>query len=111
MPPPRNDARNDETAACPACTAPFIRNGRRRYCSDACRQAAWRSRITPPPPAILRAPQSRRDGTIYQCTACDARYLAEQWCTDCNQPCRRLGPGGQCGCGELLTIHELLDSN
>ena len=41
--PPRNDSRND-TAACPACGQPFTRAGRRRWCSDACRQAAWRRR-------------------------------------------------------------------
>jgi len=31
---------------------------------------------------------------------------------DCNRPCHRLGPGGECGsCGELLTVDELLAGN
>jgi len=35
-----------------------------------------------------------------------------QWCPDCNRPCHRLGPGGECGsCGELLTVDELLAGN
>ena len=109
MPPPRNDARNDTAAACPVCAAPFTRTGRRCYCTDACRQAAWRRRTASPQrPAALPAARPRRQGTIYQCDDCDTRYLASQWCPDCNRPCRRLGPGGHCPCGELLTTDELL---
>jgi hypothetical protein len=112
MPPPRNDARNDTAATCPACGAPFTRTGRRRYCTDACRQAAWRRRAASPRrPAALPAARPRRQGTIYQCDACDTRYLASQWCPDCNRPCRRPGPGGHCPCGELLTIDELLSDS
>jgi hypothetical protein len=112
MPPPRNDTRNDTTAACPVCGAPFTRTGRRRYCTDACRQAAWRHRTATRPPAIpLQPRRSRRDGTIYECTSCQARYLSDQWCPECSRPCRRLGPGGHCACGELLTIDELLNGS
>ena len=32
----------------------------------------------------------------YQCSECETRYLAEQWCPDCARPCQRLGPGGIC---------------
>jgi hypothetical protein len=46
-----------------------------------------------------------------QCTDCEARYLAGQWCSDCSRPCQRLGPGGYCPCGELLTVDELLSSS
>lgn len=107
--PSRNDSHND-TTVCPVCGTKVPRTGRRRWCSDACRQAAWRRRaaMPPAPQPVLPAARSRRDGTIYQCGECDARYLGDQWCTDCNRPCRRLGPGGQCGCGELLTIDELI---
>jgi hypothetical protein len=112
MPPPRNDARNDTTAACPVCGAPFTRNGRRRYCTDACRQAAWRRRAARPPrPAAPPGRRPRRQGTIYQCDDCETRYLAGQWCPDCNRPCRRLGAGGYCPCGELLTIEELINDS
>jgi len=113
MPPPRNDARNDEAAVCcPVCGAPFTRTGRRRYCTGACRQAAWRRRTaTPPRPAVLPARRPSRQGTIYQCGDCETRYLASQWCPGCSRPCRRLGPGGHCPCGELLTIDELLSDS
>jgi hypothetical protein len=111
MPPPRNDSRNDTTAACPVCGTLFTRTGRRRYCTDACRQAAWRHRTATRPPATPPQPRHhRRDGTIYECISCQARYLGDQWCPDCSRPCRRLGPGGHCPCGELLTIDELLNN-
>jgi hypothetical protein len=112
MPPPRNDARNDPAVRCPACGTPFTRAGRRRYCTGACRQAAWRRRRAAEPPTVpLPPPRPRRQGTIYQCPGCDTRYLSDQWCPDCTRPCRRLGPGGYCPCGELLTIDELLNDS
>src|SRR5258708_15755939 len=111
MPPPRNDARNDTTLACPVCAAPFTPAGRRRYCTDACRQAAWRRRADPPPLPTVPPGRPRRQATIYQCTDCETRYLADQWCPDCNRPCRRIGPGGHCPSGELLTIDELLNDS
>lgn len=110
MPPQRNDARNDTDPSCPVCAAPFTRAGRRRYCTDACRQAAWRRRAARPPAPPLPPVRPRRQGTIYQCHDCDGRYLEDQWCPDCNRPCRRPGPGGYCPCGELLTIDELLNN-
>jgi Zn ribbon nucleic-acid-binding protein len=52
------------------------------------------------------------EGTLYQCPECETRYLAEQWCPDCSQPCRRLGTGGSCpSCQELITITELTDGS
>lgn len=110
MPPPHNDDRNDRT--CPACGRPFHRTGRRRYCSDGCRQAAWRRRTAAsmPSAAVTLPRRSSRHATIYQCGDCDTRYLGEQWCPDCNRPCRRLAPGGQCDCGQLITIDELLNT-
>jgi hypothetical protein len=112
MPPPRNDARNDTAAACPACGTPYTRAGRRRYCTSACRQAAWRRRHATEPGTIpLPPPRPRRQGTVYQCPGCDTRYLSQQWCPDCTRPCHRLGPGGSCPCGELLTIDELLNGS
>ncbi|SRR6266851_2542001 len=75
--PPRDDNRNDR-AACPACGQPFTPAGRRRWCSDACRQAAWRRRHPAPGPAAATPadpPRAARDTTIYQCPECDERYL------------------------------------
>jgi hypothetical protein len=114
MPPaPRTPLRNDdETITCPVCGATTRRTGRRRYCSDACRQTAWRRRTTPlADPDPVPSGHSRKERTVYQCTDCDARYLGEQWCPDCVRPCRRLGPGGHCECGELLTTEELIHNN
>lgn len=113
MPPPNTPSRNDsETADCPICHKQFTVVGRRRYCGDACRQRAWRRRnTTAPPTPQLPAGSSRRDRTIYQCAECDSRYLGEQWCPDCTRPCRRLGPGGHCNCGDLLTVDELLNGS
>ena len=104
--PPRND---HETIICPVCGTTAWRTGRRRYCSDACRQTAWRRRSTPHAnPDPVPAARSRKTHTVYQCSDCDTRYLGEQWCPDCTRPCRRLGPGGHCECGEILTTNELL---
>ena len=70
---PDRPSRNDGLAiACPICAAPFAPSGRRRYCSDTCRQAAWRRRhpvSLPPLP-----PRRRRAATIYECGGCEARY-------------------------------------
>ena len=108
--PPRNDDHND-TAGCPACGQPFTRSGRQRWCSPACRQAAWRRRHPSAPPPGTAPPPARpaRDHTIYQCGDCDQRYLGQQWCHDCNQPCRRIGPGGSCPhCDEPVAINDLI---
>lgn len=107
----RNDAVT--TTPCPVCGDTFTPIGRRRYCSDACRQKAVRTRHQPA--AVTRADpgavtgRSRLDGTIYECGDCGQRYSAQQWCQDCNRPCTRIGPGGPCPhCDEPVTLDELL---
>ena len=76
-------------------------NGRadQRYCTPACRQAAYRRRTpptprpsTPPPPPARRS----REHTVYECGDCGERLLGEQWCPDCQRPARRIGPGAPC---------------
>jgi hypothetical protein len=103
-------SRND-TAACPACGQPFSLAGRRRWCSDACRQAAWRRRHTTAPATggpLPPAPAARQR-TVYQCSECDQRYLGEQWCPDCNRPCHKIGPGGHCpSCDEPVAVSDLI---
>jgi len=116
MPPSRNDIRNDITpapaVACPVCATTFTPVRRQHYCTPACRQAAWRARHPAPTPLPQPAPAprtSKRETTVYQCTTCDTRYLGQQWCSDCNRPCTRLGPGGLCPhCDEPTTISDLL---
>ncbi len=94
---------------CPVCGTVFVPVRRQRYDTNACRQVAHRRRHAAlPEPTDSPPARSRREQTIYVCTDCNTRYLAEQWCQDCRRPCRRLGPGGECGCGELLTVEELL---
>lgn len=96
----------DDTAtmACPVCTESFEPAGRQRFCSTECRQSAWRrSRRAPVEPVVTRS------DTVYECPDCDARYLGEQRCEDCNTWCRRIGPGGSCPCcDEPVAIADLL---
>lgn len=96
---------------CAACGAPFCPIGRRRHCSAACRQRAYRLRRTQaasvPEAALVRRPRSQ---TVYECPNCEARYLGEQRCPDCDLFCRRIGPGGLCPCcEEPVAICDLLD--
>ncbi|MBA3529374.1 MAG: hypothetical protein H0T91_08725 [Propionibacteriaceae bacterium] len=96
-------------AGCLTCGRQLPIGRSRRFCSPACRQAAYRRRHQPaaaevPPPPV----QSRLHGTVYQCPDCETRYLAEQWCPDCTRPCRRIGAGGSCPCcEEVITLDEL----
>ena len=103
-PPLRNDG---VTIACPRCGQVFTPAGRQRFCSAACRQAAGRQRHpTPLPPLPTRTP---RAATIYECPSCGARLLGEQRCPDCQQFCRRIGPGGPCPhCDEHIALTDLL---
>ncbi len=106
---PEAPSRNDGvTIACLVCGQGFHPVGRRRYCSDACRQAAWRHR-QPVAPTVPLARRTPRPATIYACPACDTRYLGEQRCADCNVFCRRVGPGGPCPhCSDPVAVSDLL---
>jgi hypothetical protein len=104
--PARDDNVTTTTAACPVCGTPFSPVRRQRYCSPACKQKAFRRRG--PAPASVPPPPVPRPARVYQCGECDQRYLGEQWCHDCNRPCRALGPGGLCPCcGEPVAISDL----
>ncbi len=98
---------------CPACGQQLPPGRSCRYCSPACRQAAYRRRHQPDTPEVPLPPsRSRLHGTVYPCPDCETRYLAEQWCPDCSRPCQRLGAGGTCpSCEELITTAELTDGN
>ena len=92
---------------CPACGLAFQRSGRQRFCSSGCRQAVWRAaRRAPAEPLVARS------GTVYECPQCDARYLGEQRCGDCNTWCRRLGPGAPCPhCDEPVAMSDLFSDD
>ena len=105
--PSRHDA---VTMACPICRHPFTPAGRRTYCSDACRAAAYRRRRdTPPAPIIVPRTQPRRPITVYECDNCGNRAVGDQRCADCATFMRRVGIGGHCpSCDEPIAITELL---
>ena len=80
--------------SCEWCGTSFVASGRRRFCSDACKQATWRARHAVASPA--RPEVVRPDATIYECPSCEQRYLGSRRCEDCNSFCRRIGPGALC---------------
>jgi hypothetical protein len=92
---------------CPVCHSQFTPSGRRQYCSDACKQRAWRTRQNQAP---IPAKVAQID-TVYTCPECDTRYLGERRCPDCNLFTRRLGPGGPCPhCDEPVALADILPS-
>lgn len=116
---PSRDDRRDDTnrlpqGRCSSCCAAFTPTGRQAYCSPACRQRAYRQRsIRSDTQAAMSATsaQTRRDVTIYQCPECEEVFLGEQWCPNCQRPCRRLGLGGACPhCDEPVTVDQLINA-
>lgn len=102
--------------SCLVCSGPLP--GRKaRYCSRACQQRAYRLRQDPA--TTLEEPGLRQDlrrrrtltaHTIYECPVCEARFLGERRCSDCNRFCRALGLGGHCpDCESLILLSDLLD--
>ena len=64
-------------AGCPACGQQLPAGRSRRFCSPACRQAAYRRRHQPDTREVpLARNRSRREGTVYQCPDCETRYFA-----------------------------------
>ncbi len=97
------------TAACGVCGNPLPAGRARAWCTDACRQAAWRRRHQPAAtPAQLPASRPAKTGTIYECGACGTRLLGAQRC-DCGTFMHRIGRGGLCPCcDEPVAVEELL---
>ena len=101
---------------CPSCDRP-LPSTRARYCSHACRQRAFRLRqpaasSLPSVPDVERALRRRRARaahTVYECPTCDARFLGERRCAECNTFCRALGLGAACPeCDAVLLLADLL---
>jgi len=101
---------------CSVCQVGRV-SARARYCSDACKQHAYRLRQASPPAddldtltADLRRRQALVAHTVYECPSCETRLLGERRCPDCHLFCRRLGLGGPCpGCDDLVLVAEILD--
>ncbi len=94
--------------SCLRCGASFAASGRRRFCSDACKQAAWRARQAQP--ATTTPAVAGRNSTVYECPNCEQRYLGVQRCDDCKTFCRRIGPGGPCPHCDEPVAHADLNS-
>lgn len=97
------------TATCGLCGQVLQPGRARQWCSDACRQAAYRRRQQPGlAPAVLPPVLNVRDHIVYQCSSCEQRYLGLQRCPECQIFCRRLGPGGNCPhCDEPVALADL----
>jgi hypothetical protein len=101
---------------CPICEQRFTVSGRARYCSRACQQRAYRLRRGPLHSELVDgwAAQLKERGTlaaqtVYECSACEQRYLGSRRCDECQLFCRNLGLGGLCAsCDEIVTVAELL---
>lgn len=107
--PLHNDGVTITDSRCPVCGSPFRPVGRRRFCSDACRQAAWRRRHSASRALSPLPKGDPRSGTVYECPSCGVRYLGEQRCQDCQLFCRRIGPGGLCPhCDEPVAVADLI---
>ena len=95
---------------CPLCQQVFVPSGRKKYCSNACRSAAYRRRRDVGRTA-LTVPKSvpRRPITVYECDSCAARAVGHQVCETCRSFMRRVGIGGMCpACDEPVAIIELV---
>jgi Zn finger protein HypA/HybF involved in hydrogenase expression len=110
----RYDARPKPT--CPICGRHFQPTGRRRYCTPACRQQAYRLRRggsiryqIAEQTASLRRDRRLVERTVYECGSCGERALGEYRCEACNLMMRKLGLGGTCpDCDQPITVAELL---
>jgi len=70
MNPVREDA---ATITCAICGTVFVPQGRQRFCTTLCRQAAWRRRrAAPVEPVVAKA------GTVYESGSCGRRFLGAQ---------------------------------
>jgi hypothetical protein len=114
-----DDSGNDDPpqTVCPVCDRRFRPVGRGLYCGSTCRQRAFRLRHRQPDRVTLSglADRLRRERrliaqTVYECPACQERFLGERRCGDCNLMCRKLDLGGRCSnCDDILTVADLLD--
>jgi hypothetical protein len=113
----RNGSAESQLAdGCPVCDRP-LPSPRSTYCTDACRQRAFRLRhaaLATVDERQLRADLRRRGTlvahTVYECGHCGERLLGERRCPDCHVFGRAIGLGGRCNeCDQPILLAELLD--
>ena len=112
IPPPAAPSCHDAvTITCPVCARIFSPTGRQRFCSDACRAAAYRRRRDGArPPVTVPKARPQRPITVYECDSCGQRALGEQRCEDCHTFMHKIGLGGECPhCSEPVAVNELLN--
>lgn len=99
------------TMNCPICQRTYTPTGRQKFCSDACRAAAYRRRRDARPAASVIVPKSkpRRPITVYECDTCGQRALGVQRCDDCQTWMRKIGIGGSCpNCDSPVAVAEIV---
>jgi hypothetical protein len=106
---------DDTVTTCGICGKPFRPLGRQRWCSAACRTAAWRRFHHPadskPAPPVPPPAGRRRDVTVYECASCGERAIGAQRCDDCNTFMRAVGIGAPCPCCDTpIAVAELVES-
>ena len=108
------DGSRDGGSGCLVCGAPLA-SSRKRYCSRAHQQRAFRLRRQPGPPDLKRLRQELRQRravvahTIYECPRCSERLVGERRCPECNLYGRAVGLGGYClECETPLLLVDLL---
>jgi hypothetical protein len=109
---PNSPSRDDYvTITCPVCQQPFARQGKRQWCSAACKTEAWRRRHrAASPPVVVPPARPRRPITVYECDVCGVRAVGQQRCHECGTFMRKVGLGGLCPHrDEPVSVTELLD--
>ena len=120
-PQPRCDTSRDNSVVrgipnCAVCEQP-LGSSRARYCSAACRQRSFRLRhvqLATVDDRQLRAELRRRGAlvahTVYECSVCGQRSVADRRCEECHVFKRALGLGGLCTeCEEPILLADLLE--
>ena len=114
---PLSDSWCDGSVPARRCPAPdcgrALPSPRAHYCSGRCRMRVLRQRrlLTSLSEVVeMGSPPVRRplDHYVYECTACDERYLGERRCPQCNLFTRNCGLGAPCpDCDHPIVLSEV----
>lgn len=114
---PVSDAWCDGSLPARRCPAPdcgrALPSARAHYCSGRCRMRVLRQRrlLNSLSEAVeVGTSRVRRplDHYVYECAACDERYMGERRCPECNLFTRNLGLGAPCpDCDHPIVLSEV----